>query len=347
MTVADNKTWNWGIIGTGAIAHKFADDLSHVADARKAAIFSRTLDNAKIFAAKHSFADSFDDLQKFLVQPDLDIVYIATPHIAHHAQALAAIKAGKNVLIEKPITMTANEAEQINSAANAKGVLVMEALWSRFLPAIQRAKTILEQGDIGTIKRAEASLYFNREYDPADRLFDPALGGGVLHDLGVYPVSLARYLIGELQLVSSSWKAAPNGVNKSAILNLKSSEVQITIKVGFGPEQDNTFDVYGDTGALRIDRHFVRAESMTIWRGPQSQLPPASGGLVSRLGNKFALQGGKRENFVRESHGLNFQAAAFQAALGQKLLEHPVMPLNESAEVLQIIEQVLANPASQ
>ncbi|WP_026479332.1 Gfo/Idh/MocA family protein [Ahrensia sp. 13_GOM-1096m] len=346
MTEANKQMWNWGIIGTGAIAQKFASDLSHVAGAKKAAIFSRTLENANDFASKLAFAHSYDNLQEFLAQPDLDIVYIATPHIAHREQALAAIKAGKAVLIEKPIAMTSSEVREIKTAASEHNVLVMEALWSRFLPAVQFTKAILQKGDIGAIKRAEVSLYFERDYDPSDRLYDPALGGGVLHDLGVYPISLARYLLGELELISSEWKAAPNGVNKSATLHLKSGAVPITINVGFGPEQGNTFDIYGEKGALRIDRHFLRTDSTTIWHGAQSHLPPASGSFVNRLRNKFSLQGGTRKTFTRQSHGLNFQAAAFQAALGQKSPEHPVMPLDESAEVLHIIEQVLAKPAS-
>ncbi|KPB02490.1 Gfo/Idh/MocA family protein [Ahrensia marina] len=346
MAKADEKLWNWGIIGTGSIARKFADDLSQVASARKAAVFSRTMENADHFASQHDVAQSFDDLNAFLTQADLDIVYIATPHVAHLEQALAAINAGKNVLIEKPISMKSEDVRTIKAAAAAKGVLVMEALWSRFLPAIQFAKTTIQKGGIGKITRVEASLFFNREYDPSDRLFDPALGGGVLHDLGVYPISLARYLVGPLELVSSSWQAAPNGVNRSATLHLKSGDVPVTITTGFGPEQNNTFDIYGEAGALRIDRHFLRAHSATIWRGPQSQLPSASGSLINRLGNKFALQGGRRQSFERKSHGLNFQAAAFQAVLGQKLTQHPVMPLGESAEVLQIIEQVLSSPAS-
>jgi predicted dehydrogenase len=339
--------FGWGIWATGAIAAQFAADLDHVPGARRAAVCSRSMETAQAFSAKHGFASAHADPDAFLADPAVDAVYIASPHTEHCAQALRAIAAGKPVLIEKPVAMTSVEARTIEDAARNAGVFAMEALWTRFLPAVQRAKALIDDGAIGTVRRAEASLLFHRPFDPEHRLFDPARGGGVLHDLGVYPLSLAAFLLGPLALERGRWQAVPTGVDRAAEVALTCGSVPFTAKVGFvedpAAEGRNDFIVYGETGTLRIDRHFLSGPSLTLWDRPLETTPDPRG-WGEKLARRLPMPGRTVMDFARPSRGLNFQAAAVQAAIARGETAHPAMPLSDSAAVLAIIEQVLAAP---
>ena len=163
----------------------------------------------------------------------------------------------------------------------------MEALWTRFLPAVTKARSVIDKGTLGAVSRAEASLVFHPPFDPNHRLFDPALGGGVLLDLGVYPISVASYLLGKPRLADSSWQSAPTGVDARAQLSLRCGGVPVSISVGFcdnmADEGDNAFVVYGDKGTLRIDRHFLRAD-----RADNLGQPGWSGAVRKRICGQIA-----------------------------------------------------------
>ncbi|MGB7431281.1 MAG: Gfo/Idh/MocA family oxidoreductase [Ahrensia sp.] len=346
MIDQSKTTFNWGIVGPGTIAEKFAEDLVAVPGAARYAVCSRDEGRAAAFAQTYGFAKHFGDMDAFLADDALDIVYIATPHPFHVDQAIAAIEAGKAVLIEKPITMTADEARRIEAATKASNVFVMEALWSRFLPAIQRAKAIVDSGQLGPVIRAEGILHFHRPFEAEHRLFNPATGGGVLLDLGVYPLSIARFLLGPMTLESAQWRAAPTGVDKHATLTLKAAAGPVSIRCGFeedrADEGDNTFTIFGEKQTLRIDRHFLRTESVTVWDKPRDAVPSARG-LIGRVLHKSGLGTGKTQRFARSTTGLNFQAAAVQYALANGMTSHPTMPLHQSIEVMKIIEAALAH----
>lgn len=336
--------FGWGIWATGAIAAQFADDLDRVPGARRAAVCSRSMQSAQAFAKAHGVAAAYGDPDAFLADPTIDAVYIASPHTEHCDQALRAIAAGKPVLIEKPVAMTAEQARTIKDAAHTAGVFAMEALWTRFLPAVQRAKALIDEGAIGSVQRAEASLIFHRPFDADHRLFDPARGGGVLHDLGIYPLSLATFLFGLPMLEKGRWEAAPTGVDARAEMTLTCGTVPFAVKVGFveepAAEGRNDFIVRGETGTLRIDRHFLSAPSLTLWDKPLETAPDPRG-WAEKLARRLPLPGRTRMDFARPSRGLNFQAAAVQAAVARGETAHSAMPLSDSAAVLAIIEQVL------
>lgn len=339
--------FGWGIWATGTIAAQFAADLDHVPGAQLAAVCSRSMQTAQAFAKAHGFAAAHADPDAFLADPTIDAVYIASPHTEHCHQALLAIAAAKPVLIEKPVAMTAEQARTIEDAARKAGVFAMEALWTRLLPAVQRAKALIDDGAIGPVRRAEASLVFHRPFDPEHRLFDPARGGGVLHDLGVYPLSLAAFLFGPPMLDDGRWQAAPTGVDRAAQMTLTCGNVPFSAEVGFteelAAEGRNDFVVYGETGTLRIDRHFLGGPSLTLWNRPLEAAPdPRATG--EKLARRLPMPGRTRLDFARPSRGLNFQAAAVQAAIARGEIAHPAMPLSDSAAVLAIIEQVLAAP---
>lgn len=339
--------FGWGIWSSGVIATAFARELDHVPGARKTAVCSRSAESAQAFADANGLKRSYDDVDRFLADADIDAVYIASPHPLHHEQALRAIDAGKAVLIEKPVTMAAGEARAVDAAARDAGVFAMEALWTRFLPAVQRAKALIDQGAIGAVRKAEASLQYHRPFDAGHRLFDPALGGGVLRDLGVYPLSVTSYLLGAPELVDAAWVAASTGVDIEARLSVRFGGVPAQIVTGFMPtparEGENCIVLYGDKATLRIDRHFINTTSLTLWDSARDSVP-SSKGVGEKIAKRLPVPGRKRFGFPRPSIGLNFQVAAVQAAMARGATSHPVMPLADSAAVLDVIEQTLAMP---
>ncbi len=343
------RAFGWGIWSTGSIAGQFAADLDHVPGAIKAAVCSRDQTRAQAFADRHGIAAAHDSGAAFVADPTVDIVYIASPHTAHAEQALAGIAAGKPVLIEKPIAMTAHEARMIGEAAQAAGVFAMEALWARFLPGMAHAKAMIDEGRLGRITGAEASLIFHRPFDPGDRLFNPALGGGACRDLAVYPISIAAHLLGLPELVDAAWQPAPNGVDLSAQFTMRCGEVPVAARIAFVPSPgdigENTFIVHGDKATMRIDAPFIAAPSVTVWPRAMADTPRRKG-LFDRIARRIPLDGRKTVRFDRVAKGLCDQAIAVQAAIAAGQTEEPRMTIAESAHVLGVIEAILDRPSS-
>jgi len=341
-SAAQTQTFNWGVAGPGHIAEKFAHDLAHVPGAHMHSVLSRAKGRADKFASLHGAAHAYDNADAFLADPALDIVYLATPHPAHFDFAMKALEFSKPILVEKPITMHAAQTRRLDEESRTRKLFVMEALWSRFLPAVREARDIIARGDIGAVRSAQATLAFYRPFDPEDRLYNADLGGGVLHDLGVYPLSVARFLLGPLALQTAQWRAAETGVVQSAELNLSFDAGPLSISTAFvhmqAGEGENAFVVFGEKGVLRIDRHFLAADTITLWDNSR-RVVPSQRGFAGRLRHKFGLHSGKTLTFPRQTNGLNYQAEAVQDALASGRIQHPIMPLSESADVLSIIEK--------
>ena len=183
-------TIRWGIIGPGRIAGNVARDFPLTPGAELIAVASRSAERARDFAETHRIPRAFGSYRELLADPDVDAVYIATPHPQHRQAAIAALTAGKAILVEKAFTATAAGAQEIIDIARARGVFAMEAMWTRFQPAIVAAKNLVDDGAIGEVRQVQADLGVDRPFDPDDRLFSPTLGGGALLDLGVYVVCL-------------------------------------------------------------------------------------------------------------------------------------------------------------
>src|SRR2546427_3061864 len=186
----------WGLIGTGGIAHASAPDLMFTHSGRAAAVGSRHLDSTNRFADEFGIPNRHASYEALVADPDVDVVYVATPHPMHHANALLALRAGKPVLVEKAFTMNAAEAEELVAVARAEGLFLMEAMWTRFLPHIAVIRRLIAEGALGDIVTVTADHGQWFAQDPEFRLFAPELGGGALLDLGVYPVSFASLVLG-------------------------------------------------------------------------------------------------------------------------------------------------------
>jgi len=210
----------WGIVGPGRIAAKVVQDFPYADQATAFAVASRSMDRARAFADQYGLERAYASYPELIADPDVDVLYIATPHPQHHAIALAAIEAGKAVLVEKTFTATVAGAEEVIAAARARRVFAMEAMWTRFQPAIVAARELIADGAIGEVRQVQADLGVDRPYDPTDRLFDPAQGGGAMLDLGVYVVSIVQHFLGNPDRVSVSGSLAPTGVDAEAGLLL-------------------------------------------------------------------------------------------------------------------------------
>jgi predicted dehydrogenase len=212
-TTAPLPPLRWGIASTGTIAHEFAKALARVDDAELLAVGSRSPQRAQDFAAVHGAERAYGSLDALLADDEVDVVYVCSPHSEHRREALAAVAAGKHVLVEKPFGLSAAEAQEVFDAAARNGVFVMEALWSRFLPAHVRLRELVTQGVIGEVRTVEASFGFPMPFKPDHRLLDPRLGGGALLDLGIYPVNVALQLLGAPTEVSAVAAFGQTGVD--------------------------------------------------------------------------------------------------------------------------------------
>ncbi len=258
----------WGFVGPGRIAHPVAADMEHVPHARLVAVASRSQQRAEDFAAQYGAERAHGSYRGIIEDPEVDVLYIATPHPQHHAITLAAIEAGKAVLVEKAFTATVAGAQEVIEAARSRGVFAMEAMWTRFQPAVVRLRELVDEGAIGQVRWVQADLGVDRPYDPADRLFDPAQGGGAMLDLGVYVVSLAHYLLGDPDRVEVVGSLAPTGVDLEAALLLGYADGRAaTLLASLRQPSPGSARVIGTEGVIEVPPRFHHPHSITLTRG--------------------------------------------------------------------------------
>ncbi|HEY4193314.1 MAG TPA: Gfo/Idh/MocA family oxidoreductase [Mesorhizobium sp.] len=337
--------FGWGIVGTGAIARQFAADLTHAPGAHIAAVHSRSPEKAEAFRAAFKAGRAYGDLDALLADGAVDAVYIATPNAAHAEQALLAIAAGKPVLVEKPLALAGADAGRIEAAALAKGTFAMEAMWTRFLPAVRRARAKVALGEIGPIRAIRANLSYVHDETPGSRFYEPQ-GGGALYDLGVYPISLALHFLGHPESVSGRWFAAQSGVDKSAEVELHYDRAVARLSCGFDRTGENSLLVEGTTGTLRLRAPFLKAQRLTHYSRADSEIPLLEERGLSKILSGWLVPGRKVEQLRFPGGGLQFEAIAVMDAVRQGKTQSDLMPLDESRAALAIIEQVLSQPPS-
>lgn len=342
MTGSEQAAFGWGIVGTGAIAELFAADIGLLPEARVAAVHSRSSERAGAFAGRFG-ARVHAELDALLADPAVEAVYVATPNNLHVALGLRAIAAGKPVLIEKPLALSSRDALGLAQAAQERGVFAMEAMWTRFLPAVEALRRQLAAGAVGPVRRIRAELSYFHPQAPHSRFFDPALGGGAAFDLGVYPLSLALYLLGAPERVTGRWLAAGTGVDLRSEITLHYGAATAELACGFDSDGENRFVVEGAKGTLSLGTPFLRAQRLThdAWLRP-GLLPER--GLPGRIAHRLPVPGRKVGQFRFPGNGLQFQARAAMAAIRAGAAGSDVMSLGDSAAVLAIIETVLAQP---
>ncbi len=283
-----SDTIRWGIIGPGRIADKVTADFAHVEGARPVAVASRSLDRAREFAGRHGIGRAYGSYREILADPDVDVLYLATPHPMHHPTALAAIDAGKALLVEKAFTATTAGAVEVIDRARAAGVFVMEAMWTRFQPAIGALRDLVADGAIGEVRSVQADLGISRPWDPADRLFALELGGGAVLDLAVYPVSFAQMLLGAPSRVTAAGSTFPTGVDAEVALLLDWPDGRTaTLTCSLRGELPGQARVFGTGGWIDVLPRFHHPDTIVLHRhGAQVETitrPPIGAGYAHEL----------------------------------------------------------------
>ena len=283
-----NREIRWGVIGPGRIAEKVVEDFAVVPDARAVAVASRSQQRADAFAARHGLERAYGSYADIIADPDVDVLYVATPHPQHHAIALAALRADKALLVEKAFTATTAGAAEVVDTARQAGVFVMEAMWTRFQPAVVAARELIADGAIGEVRSVQADLGVSREYDPADRLFDLALGGGALLDLGVYVVSFAQMLLGTPERLVAAGSLFPSGADAEASLLLDHGDGRTaTLMTSLRNALPGQARIFGTTGWIDVPPRFHHPHTIVLHRaGAEPETitrPPIGAGYAHEL----------------------------------------------------------------
>lgn len=272
----------WGVIGPGKIAAKVVQDFVHLPDAEVVAVASRSADRARAFADANGVERAYGSYREVVDDPDVDALYIATPHPQHRAAALAGIKAGKALLVEKSFTVTPAATREIVEAARGAGVFVMEAMWTRFQPAIVRLRELLADGAIGEVRGVQGELGVDAPTDPTDRFYNPALGGGALFDLTVYPVSFAQMLFGAPDSVSAHGVLTPSGVDVEEAVQLGWADGRTaSLFTSIRCATPGQMRVFGTGGWIDVLPRFHHPDTIVLHRAgrePEEITRPHTGG---------------------------------------------------------------------
>jgi predicted dehydrogenase len=272
----------WGIVGPGRIAENVVRDFAVVDGARAVAVASRSQARADDFAERHGLERAHGSYAAVLADPEVDVLYIATPHPQHHAVALGAIAAGKALLVEKAFTATLAGAQEVVDAARASGVFVMEAMWTRFQPAVVALRELVADGALGEIRSVQADLGVQRAYEPTDRLFDLALGGGTLLDLGVYVVSFAQMLMGAPDTVTAVGSLFDSGADAETGLLLGWDDGRTaTLTTSLRCALPGQARVFGTAGWVDVLPRFHHPDTIVLHRNgaePETITRPHLGG---------------------------------------------------------------------
>ncbi len=346
----------WGILSTGNIAKQFAIGLTYVPDAELIAVGSRTQASADKFASDYNVPEAYGSYEA-LAAADVDVIYIATPHTLHFENSMLCLQQGKHVLCEKPFTINLAETEALLAYAKQQKLFIMEAMWMRFNPAIRKLEELIAADAIGEVRMLQADFGFRIKYDAQSRLLDPAIGGGALLDVGIYPLALAQLLLGQAEDIQGVAAIGNTGVDEQCMLSLRYSDGRLANLSGSVRTQTPTDAwVYGTKGYIHVHAPMFRPEKLTVYRSGDPDMQSASVGtlatkakaspLIRRVFGKFAPQlRAMRGRLNRKTYwvpvvgnGYNYEAQAVQDALNQGLLECPRMPHQATIESMRIMD---------
>ncbi|WP_203915058.1 Gfo/Idh/MocA family protein [Rhizocola hellebori] len=309
----------WGVLATGGIATRFVNDLKNVPDAEVVAVGSRTAETAVAFQEAHGIPRAHGSWAELAHDPDVDIIYIATPHSHHHAAGLVCLHAGKPLLVEKAFTLDLAQAQDLVTVARERQLFLMEAMWTRTLPSILRMLELIADGAIGQVTSIHAGFGLGIDFDPSHRLRNPQLGGGALLDLGVYPIHFTQLLLGSPTHVHSWAHLHPEGTDARTgiVLGFANGEVA-TLYCGVGGDIRSA-TVVGTKGRFEFTNGFHNAAGFTLHRN-----------------------GSEPETITTEPSSLHFQAAEAGRCLRAGLTESPLVPLSSTLSVMHTLDAVRA-----
>ena len=316
------RKFRWGILGTGAIARQFVEGLSNLPEAEVLAVGSRSEGSAAEFADEREIPRRYASYDALAADPDVDVVYVATPHPFHAGNAELCLNAGKAVLCEKPFTVNAVEAERVVELARDNGLFLMEGMWTRFFPLMEKVRRLVSEGAIGELRMLNVDFGFRTDVDPASRLFDPKLGGGALLDVGVYCVSLASMVLGRPSGAVGLSHLGETGVDEQASVVLEHERGRLaSLSIGIRTATPQEATIMGTDGYLRIHSPWWRPTSMTI----------------SRPGEE-----GETVDAPVSGNGFNYEAAEVMRCLEAGKTESGIMPLDETLSVVRTMDAIRA-----
>ncbi len=359
---------NWVILGTGAIAHRFAADFVHVADARLLAVGSRDEERARRFGAAFNIPRRYGSYEEAVKDKDVDVVYIATPASVHRANLELCLQGKRAVLCEKPLTVSAREAEDVIALAGRHRAFVMEAMWTRFVPAAVRLRELLAERAIGDIRCFVADLGTQVNFDPGSRVFSAELGGGALLQKGVYLLSLASMLFGPPEDVKALAAPSQTGVDQdTGILMGYAGGRSALLWCSVGARSGRRGMIVGTQGQILIHEPIICPSSLTIRRygseGRQvSGTPDACSHvgtsllslakrsqLIRRLRERWPLLADRLLYGIRSStvrlppvgEGLHYQVSEVNRCVRGGKLESDAMPLCESLSIMHTVGRIM------
>ena len=320
MTKAENNPINWGIIGTGWIADKMVEGISVLPDAKIKAIASRKMERASEFALKHRIETAYGTYEEIAGDPNIDVIYVATPHPYHCENTLMCLERGKAVLCEKPFAMNEKEVLRMISKARERDVFLMEALWTRFLPSIEKTLELVASGELGEVRHIKSDFGVKRDFDPLHRAFNKELGGGSLLDLGIYPLFLTLLLWGEPDLISAVPDIGSTEVDESLALTLKYNDGRIaSLFSSFTVNSTVETHICGTKARLKLNRWWHCPVTLELARGEGDTLiidPHAVG------------------------NGYNYEAEEVMRCLRSGKKESSLLPLAFSLQLIRLMDRI-------
>jgi len=310
----------WGILATGWIAELFTKDLQ-LTGHQVTAVGSRSPAGAERFARQFGIPHAHGSYEALVADPEVDIVYVATPHPMHAANALLALNAGKHVLVEKAFTVNAREARQIVDLATEKRLVVMEAMWTRFLPHMVRIRDIVASGVLGEIRSVVADHTRHLSEDPAHRLNALELGGGALLDLGIYPISFVWDILGKPEQISAMarFKATGADAEVATVFRHANNAISTTLSTSDNPGT-NTAMILGSK---------ARIEIATVWYEPTSfRVLDVDDKVIETFDGHV------------EGRGMQFQAAEVERLVTAGELSSKIMPAAQSVAIMETLDTI-------
>ncbi len=313
-------TLRWGILGTGWIAGQMTGDLL-LTGHTVTAVGSRTEESARAFAAEHGIPNVHGSYAELVADPEVDAIYVATPHPAHHEHGMLALEAGKHVLMEKPFTINADEARELVETAASRGLVILEAMWTRWLPHMVRVREIIASGVLGDVRTVLADHTQNLPDDPSHRIQNPDLGGGALLDLGIYPISFAWDVLGEPTGITAISSPTPTGVDRQTGVLLSYGEGrQAVLHAALDTLGPNVASVLGTEGRIDIDG---------VWYTPTTfRVVDGEGTVIETWENDVP------------GRGMQFQADALEELVASGTLSGDVLSVDETVAIMGTLDTI-------
>lgn len=314
------KTYNWGILGLGNIAHKFAQALGAIDQGVLYAVGSRTIDKAEKFANQYNINHWYGSYDDLIRDEDVEIVYISTTHNLHYELAKKSIEAGKHVLCEKPVTINSRQFEELRELAVSKKVFFMEALWTRFLPHMERAMEFIEQDKIGDIKFIKADFGIKIHPDPEGRLLNLKLGGGSILDIGIYPIFLCLQLLGYPDKIVVDVIKGTTGADESCNVSfVYKNGAMASLSSTFRVNTETSAVIAGTKGRIKMNRMFFIPTSISV---------------------NIEEESTSHHEFTVIKNGYEYEAIEVMECLDKGLTESPKLPLSFTSQLMKLLDEV-------